>query len=205
MSQKFDASTWTGLTNDGRIPDVREAQHPVSGTPAQLPVKTFRGRIFNWSILAQLSLMWFAIALVSRDWTSANLLAMSATIFGGFVIVSVGMHFWSRHRRETVALRLSEDGLHLPLSYTTPVPWQHIGWIEQHLWRGFRTIAIQVDPQFQLEAKPPWPLSLFRLPNVKSRAVPLTLSCWAINAGCDDLIAELRQYRDNYCAAGPRA
>ena len=203
MATKVDASSWTGLKPERRFGDVRGAQRPVAGGPRALEAREYAHRLFNWPSLLFLLPIWLAISL-----TSDGGLVRAAWLAGVYVLLFVAISLfvgWRRGRNGTsIVLRMDKGGLHLPREYVEPVPWLRVGKVEYANGRFVGLIRIAIDPAHKLVLRPPWPFNAGKGASVDMDQPCILLSTWNIDADGDALIAELEQFRDNYCVEGAR-
>ena len=200
MATKVDPASWTGLAPD-KPADVREHQHPDPGGPVDLPPVTNDWRLFDATKLPLVVAFAAPIGFLKLD-NLAEWMVVTGLIGAAMMLTIALVQRWVRRREGFAhAIRLDGDGLHLPERHCDPVPWSRIGKVETHLWRGFRLIAVHVDDAHTLRIRAPFPLSRFGAPVIASPLKTFVISCWKIDADCNELRRDIERFRDNYCAA----
>ena len=199
MAVKVDSSTWTGLSTERRVGDVRAAQRPVAGGAKPLTPQDYRHRLFNWPNLIFLLPIWLAISLTS-DGGIVRAAWLAAVYLGLFVGISLFVHWRRRRSGTSTALRLDIDGLHLPMEFIDPIPWSRIGAVRLANGRLIGHIHVEIDPSHKLVRRPPWPFNAGKGATVEMPCPFVHLSTWSIDARVDGLIDDLERFRDNYCS-----
>lgn len=199
MTQKVDATSWTGLAPDRAVGGVRDAQKPVA-QPQALEPRSYYKRIINWSDILVIGPLFFLFGAA----LGANMVEFAKMSVILLVVVNLpSLVRWAARRLQgnPPAIKMDEEGLHFPYAFRSAIPWSKVGQISYTYGPKVGWVSVALDQSHRIERKYPWPLDKFGFdaPDVSPQLE--IISTWDTRAKGDELIATLELFRDNYCAA----
>ena len=199
MTQKVDATSWTGLAPDRAPGGVRDAQKPVA-QPQALEPRSYYKRIINWSDMLVIGP--FAVLIAAALGANMDEFINMAVIL--LVVTNLpSLVRWVARRLQgnPPAIMMDEEGLHFPYAFREAIPWSKVGQISYTYGPKIGWVSVALDQSHGIDRKYPWPLDKLSVDTPDARPGLEIISTWETRAKGDELIATLEQFRDNYCGS----